>query len=146
VICRTPRHVVSLVGGLVALFGSLVPRGAILKHSAATAALFEPEARGGVKDRVRISDCRMSGTAFGTIVLHITPEEAAGGPLGPVESGDRIRLSVQQRRLDFLVAPDVLERRRASRRRPVCGWDRIVAEQVPQADEGCDLAVPRAGG
>src|ERR1700739_4550147 len=59
-------------------------------------------ARPGVKDMVRISDCRMSGTAFGTIVLHITPEAAAGGPLGLVESGDRIRLSVKDRSLDLL--------------------------------------------
>ena len=60
-------------------------------------------ARAGVKDMVRMSDCRMSGTAFGTIVLHITPEAAAGGPLGLVESGDRIRLSVKDRSLDLLV-------------------------------------------
>ena len=96
-----------------------------------------------------MSDCRMSGTAFGTIVLHITPEAAAGGPLGLVESGDRIRLSVRERRLDLLVAPDVLEGRRAAWRPPMKaqrGWDRIIAEQVLQADEGCDLAVLRAGG
>jgi dihydroxy-acid dehydratase len=98
---------------------------------------------------VRVSDCRMSGTAFGTIVLHITPEAAAGGPLGLVESGDRIRLSVKERRLDLLVASDVLERRRALWRPPAKaarGWDRIVADQVLQADEGCDLAVLRPAG
>ena len=61
-----------------------------------------------------MSDCRMSGTAFGTIVLHITPEAAAGGPLGLVESGDRIRLSVQQRSLDLLVPAEELEKRRAA--------------------------------
>jgi dihydroxy-acid dehydratase len=200
---RARDEPVSPVGGLVALFGSLAPRGAILKRSAATAELFETEARAlvfdgledlanridepsldvteqdilvlknagsltpagmpeagylpipqklaraGVKDMVRMSDCRMSGTAFGTIVLHITPEAAAGGPLGLVESGDRIRLSVKQRRLDLLVADDVLSRRRAAWHppaKPVRGWDRIVAEQVLQADEGCDLAVLRAGG
>jgi dihydroxy-acid dehydratase len=106
-------------------------------------------ARAGVKDMVRMSDCRMSGTAFGTIVLHITPEAAAGGPLGLVESGDRIRLSVQERRLDLLVAQDVLDRRRVAWRPPAKaarGWDRIIAEQVLQADEGCDLAVLRAEG
>ena len=106
-------------------------------------------ARAGVKDMVRMSDCRMSGTAFGTIVLHITPEAAAGGPLALVESGDRIRLSVKDRRLDLLVAQDVLDRRRTAWRapeKPARGWDRIVAEQVLQADEGCDLAVLRAGG
>ena len=71
-------------------------------------------ARAGVKDMVRMSDCRMSGTAFGTIVLHITPEAAAGGPLGLVESGDRIRLSVARRSLDLLVDEAVLARRRAA--------------------------------
>ena len=135
-------------GGLVALFGSLAPRGAIFKRSAATPELFEREgravvfesladlaarvdsddldicaedfmvlknagprsesgmpeagylpipsklARAGVKDMVRISDARMSGTAFGTIVLHVTPEAAVGGPLALVQNGDRIRLSV----------------------------------------------------
>src|SRR5215212_7405235 len=60
-------------------------------------------ARAGVKDMVRMSDCRMSGTAFGTIVLHIAPEAAAGGPLALVETGDRVRLSVRDRRLDLLV-------------------------------------------
>jgi len=102
-----------------------------------------------VKDMVRMSDCRMSGTAFGTIVLHIAPEAAAGGPLGLVESGDRIRLSVRERGLDLLVGEAVLARRRAAWRapaRPDRGWDRIVADQVLQADEGCDLAVLRAQG
>jgi dihydroxy-acid dehydratase len=106
-------------------------------------------ARAGVKDMVRMSDCRMSGTAFGTIVLHITPEAAAGGPLALVESGDRIRMSVARRSLDLLVDDAVLARRRAAWRAPAMprrGWDRIVAEQVLQADEGCDLAVLRAGG
>ena len=70
---------------------------------------------------VRMSNCRMSGTAFGTIVLHITPEAAAGGSLGLVESGGRIRLSVKERRLDLLVAPDVLELRRAAWRPPASG-------------------------
>ncbi len=106
-------------------------------------------ARAGVKDMVRMSDCRMSGTAFGTIVLHITPEAAAGGPLALVETGDRIRLSVKQRRLDLLVDERELGRRRARWRKPAKparGWDRIIAEQVLQADEGCDLAVLRHGG
>ncbi len=106
-------------------------------------------ARAGVKDMVRMSDCRMSGTAFGTIVLHITPEAAAGGPLGLVESGDRIRLSVKDRSLDLLVPDAELERRRAAWKppaKPKRGWDRLVAEQVLQADEGCDLAVLRAEG
>jgi dihydroxy-acid dehydratase len=98
---------------------------------------------------VRMSDCRMSGTAFGTIVLHITPEAAAGGPLGLVQSGDRIRLSVAARSLDLLVPAEELERRRAIWAPPVKpkrGWDRLIADQVLQADEGCDLAVLRAEG
>ena len=103
-------------------------------------------ARAGVKDMVRMSDCRMSGTAFGTIVLHIAPEAAAGGPLALVETGDRIRLSVRDRRLDLLVDESTLAARRAAWHPPAIparGWDRIVAEQVLQADEGCDLAVLR---
>ena len=91
--------------------GSLTPAG---MPEAGYLPIPQKLARAGVKDMVRMSDCRMSGTAFGTIVLHITPEAAAGGPLGLVESGDRIRLSVKERRLDLLVAADVLERRRAA--------------------------------
>ncbi len=195
---RAFNEPVSPVGGIVALFGSLAPRGAILKRSAATPSLFETEARAvvfdgledlanriddpdldvtnadilvlknagsltpagmpeagylpipsklaraGIKDMVRMSDCRMSGTAFGTIVLHITPEAAAGGPLGLVESGDRIRLSVKQRSLDLLVDEATIAKRRAAWMpppKPGRGWDRLIAEQVLQADEGCDLAI-----
>ena len=187
-------------GGLVALFGSLAPRGAILKRSAADKSLFEKEGRAvvftsledmakrvddpelditaddfmvlqnagptsasgmpeagylpipkklsskGVKDMVRISDARMSGTAFGTIVLHVTPEAAAGGPLAFVRNGDRIRLSVKERRIDLLVDDAELARRKAegpfTQRDPATlrGYDRLYAEQVLQADEGCDFA------
>jgi dihydroxy-acid dehydratase len=197
---RAFNEPVSPVGGIVSLFGSLAPRGAILKRSAATPSLFETEARAvvfdgledlanriddpaldvtkddilvlknagsltpagmpeagylpipsrlaraGIKDMVRMSDCRMSGTAFGTIVLHITPEAAAGGPLGLVESGDRIRLSVKQRSLDLLVDEATIAKRRAKWApppKPGRGWDRLIAEQVLQADEGCDLAIMR---
>ena len=198
---RAFNEPVSPVGGIVSLFGSLAPRGAILKRSAATPSLFETEARAvvfdgledlanriddpaldvtdkdilvlknagsltpagmpeagylpipsklartGLKDMVRMSDCRMSGTAFGTIVLHITPEAAAGGPLALVESGDRIRLSVKQRSLDLLVDDATLAKRRAAwvpPPKPGRGWDRLIAEQVLQPDEGCDLAILRA--
>jgi dihydroxy-acid dehydratase len=194
---------VSPVGGLVALFGSLAPDGAILKRSAATPALFETEARcmvfdgladlaeriddpdldvlptdililknagpltpagmpeagylpipkklarAGVKDMVRMSDCRMSGTAFGTIVLHIAPEAAAGGPLGLVETGDRVRLSVKDRRLDLLVEEAELARRRAAwtpPAKPKRGWDKLMFEQVLQAPEGADMAFLRPEG
>ena len=105
--------------------------------------------RAGVKDMVRMSDCRMSGTAFGTIVLHITPEAAAGGPLALVESGDRIRPSVVDRSLDLLVPAKELDRRRALRTapaKPKRGWDRLIHEQVLQAGEGCDLAMLRKEG
>ena len=99
-------------------------------------------ARSGVKDMIRISDCRMSGTAFGTIVLHVTPEAAAGGPLALVETGDRIRLSVHHRRLDLLVDDHILAKRKEAWRAPatpVRGWDRLVNEHILQSDEGCDL-------
>jgi len=70
-------------------------------------------ARQGVKDMVRISDARMSGTAFGTIVLHVTPEASTGGPLALVRTGDRIRLSAREKRIDLLVDAGEMERRRA---------------------------------
>jgi dihydroxy-acid dehydratase len=184
------------VGGLVALFGSLAPDGAILKRSAADARLFEtegravvfdsledlaarideptldvtptdflvlknagpkgapgmPEAgylpipaklsRAGVTDMVRISDARMSGTAFGTIVLHVIPEASVGGPLAHVRSGDRIRLSVKERRLDLLVDPAELARRAAGAAAavpPARGYRRLYADHVLQADLGCDF-------
>src|SRR6185503_19145258 len=172
-VVREFKNPISPVGGLVGLFGSLAPNGAILKRSAADPKLFEKEgraivfsslddlsariddpnldvtaddflvlqnagpksgyampeagylpipsklARVGVKDMVRMSDARMSGTAYGTIVLHISPESAAGGPLALVKNGDRIRLSVAGRRLDLLVDDAELARRRAAWTAPV---------------------------
>ena len=106
-------------------------------------------ARQGVKDLVRISDCRMSGTAFGTIVLHVAPEAAVGGPLALARSGDRIRLSVQDRRLDLLVDEAEMAARRAAwtpAPAPARGWDRLVHEQVTQAPLGADLAFLRPPG
>jgi len=195
-VIRSAREPFQPVGGLVALFGSLAPGGAILKRSAADSRLFEtegravvfdsledlaarideptldvtrtdflvlknagprgapgmPEAgylpiptklsRAGVTDMVRISDARMSGTAFGTIVLHVTPEAAVGGPLAHVHHGDRIRLSVKERRLDLLVDPADLARRAAGAptvSTPVRGYRRLYAEHVLQADHGCDF-------
>jgi dihydroxy-acid dehydratase len=185
-------------GGLVALFGNLAPRGAILKRAAADAGLLEHEGRAvvfssladlaqriddqaldvvpddilvlqnagphspaampeagylpiprklaqsGVKDMIRISDARMSGTAFGTIVLHVTPDSAAGGPLGLVRTGDRIRLSVKTRRIDLLVEDAELRARAAaakpSAEQPERGYAKLYAEQILGADEGCDFA------
>lgn len=185
-------------GGLVALFGNLAPRGAILKRSAANPDLFEKEgravvfasledlahridsddldvtaddflvlqnagptsdaampeagylpipaklARAGVKDMVRMSDARMSGTAYGTIVLHITPDAASGGPLALVRNGDRIRLSVAHRTLELLVPEAELERRRAALpvRAEVTakrGYAQLYEREILQADEGCDF-------
>ena len=106
-------------------------------------------ARAGVKDMVRISDCRMSGTAFGTIVLHVAPEAAVGGPLALAQTGDRIRLSVKDRRLDLLVDEATLAQRRAAWTplpAPARGWDRLVHEQVTQAPLGADLAFLRPPG
>lgn len=106
-------------------------------------------ARQGVKDMVRMSDCRMSGTAYGTVVLHIAPEAAAGGPLALVETGDRVRLSLKERRLDLLVPEAEMARRRAAWTappKPRRGWDRLVHEQVTQAPQGADLRFLRPDG
>jgi dihydroxy-acid dehydratase len=107
-------------------------------------------ARRGVKDMVRISDGRMSGTASGTIVLHVTPESALGGPLAVVESGDRIRLSVSQRSLQLLVDDQEIERRRAAlppaspREADQRGYRNLFLRTVTQADKGCDFDFLRA--
>ena len=97
----------------------------------------------GVRDMVRLSDARMSGTAFGTVVVHVTPESAVGGPLGAVRDGDRIRLDVPRRRLDLLVEEREVQRRlsEAPPRRPVHrrGYAKMYAEHVMQADRGCDF-------
>src|SRR5262245_52858934 len=188
-------------GGLVALFGNLAPKGAILKRSAADAKLFEHEGRvvvfssladlaarvddpaldvapndilvlqnagpnapeampeagylpipkklaqGGVKDMVRVSDARMSGTAFGTIVLHVTPDSASGGPLGLVRNGDRVRLSVKARKIELLVDEAELKRRAAGatlvREKPARGYAKLYAQEILGADEGCDFAFLR---
>ncbi len=184
-------------GGLVALFGSLAPNGAILKRAAADPKLFEIEgravvfssledlsrriddpdldvtpndflvlqnagplsesgmpesgylpipqklARAGVKDMVRISDARMSGTAYGTVVLHVSPDAASGGPLSLVRNGDFIRLSVKNRRLDLLVDDAELAVRRENipptAANPLRGYARLYRREVLQANQGCDF-------
>ncbi|MCP8940235.1 dihydroxy-acid dehydratase [Alsobacter sp. SYSU M60028] len=109
-------------------------------------------AREGVKDMVRISDARMSGTAFGTIVLHIAPEAAVGGPLALVRDGDRIRLDVEARTIDLLVDEAELARRREEwtprppRPAENRGYARLFRDHVLQADEGCDFDLLRARG
>jgi dihydroxy-acid dehydratase len=96
----------------------------------------------GVTDMVRVSDGRMSGTAYGTVVLHVSPEAAVGGPLGLVRDGDMIELSVRERRIDLLVDEAELSRRRAVWRppeKPPRGYRRLFVEHVLQAPEGCDF-------
>jgi dihydroxy-acid dehydratase len=97
----------------------------------------------GVRDMVRISDARMSGTAFGTTVLHVAPESTLGGPLALVETGDRITLDVPSRTLTLHVSDEELELRRKKWRAPepvaTRGWSRLYIDHVMQADTGCDL-------
>jgi dihydroxy-acid dehydratase len=99
----------------------------------------------GVRDMVRICDGRMSGTAYGTVVLHVAPEAAAGGPLGLVRTGDVIELDVAARRLDVDIAPGELRRREppaaavAGYAAPARGWERLYVDHVLQADQGADL-------
>ncbi|MFZ9506793.1 MAG: IlvD/Edd family dehydratase [Burkholderiaceae bacterium] len=194
-------------GGIAVLRGNLAPGGAIIKQSAASAALMEHEGRAfvfedaadlaarvdrddldvapgdvlvlrnigpkgapgmpeagafpiprkllrqGVKDAVRISDGRMSGTAFGTVVLHVTPESAVGGPLSLVRTGDRIRLSVAQRTLELLVSAEELAQRAAGLKQTVPtaprGYRQLFLKTVTQADQGVDfdfLAEPQSRG
>jgi dihydroxyacid dehydratase/phosphogluconate dehydratase len=99
--------------------------------------------RQGVRDMVRISDARMSGTGFGTVILHAAPEAAIGGPLALVRTGDRIRLDTAGRRLDLLVGDEELEARRRAwvPRVPgdVRGYRGLYVRTVLQADRGCDL-------
>jgi dihydroxy-acid dehydratase len=103
-------------------------------------------ARAGVKDMVRISDARMSGTAFGTIILHVSPESAIGGPLGLIRSGDEIRLSVKERRVDVLVSDQELEKRRRDtqpRQTPTRGYAKLYADSVLGPELGCDFSFLR---
>jgi len=184
-------------GGIAYLKGNLAPGGAIIKQSAASAALMEHEGRAvvfenledlaqriddlnldvqpddvlvlknigplggpgmpeagyipipkklalqGVKDMVRISDGRMSGTAFGTIVLHVMPESALGGPLACVQNGDRIRLSVKHREISLLISAHALAQRMKAvpKVRPSAerGYRKLFLQSVTQADQGVDF-------
>jgi len=205
-VIRPRNSPIKAEGAMAVLHGNLAPRGAVIKHSAASpkllqhtgrAVVFEsvedmtlrvddpaldvgpddvlvlrnagpkgapgmPEAgylpiptkllRTGVKDMVRISDARMSGTAFGTIVLHITPESAVGGPLALVKTGDTIRLDVAKRSIDLLVDATELEKRRATleiRQTPDWakrGYAHLFNKTILQADEGCDFDFMRRQG
>ena len=99
-------------------------------------------ARQGVKDMVRISDARMSGTAFGTVVLHVAPESAIGGPLAAVRNGDRIRLSVAKKSIELLVSAEEIQKRLAEHVRPDApsrGYAALYHKSVTQAPDGCDF-------
>ena len=99
-------------------------------------------AQQGVKDMVRISDARMSGTAFGTVVLHVAPESSIGGPLAAVRNGDRIRLSVADKRIDLLVSEQELKQRLAAHvppQGPARGYAALYHKSVTQAPQGCDF-------
>jgi dihydroxyacid dehydratase/phosphogluconate dehydratase len=99
----------------------------------------------GVRDMVRICDGRMSGTAYGTVVLHVAPEAAAGGPLGLIRTGDVVELDVAARRLDVDVPEEELRRRELPAAAvegyaaPARGWQRLYVDHVLQADRGADL-------
>ncbi|MEM7316706.1 MAG: dihydroxy-acid dehydratase, partial [Planctomycetota bacterium] len=97
----------------------------------------------GVRDMVRISDARMSGTSYGTCVLHVSPESHVGGPLALVETGDEIELDVEARRLELLVSEEELARRKAAWKKPAPRYDRgygmLFEKHVTQAHEGCDF-------
>ncbi len=124
----------------------------VLKHAGPRSPSGMPEAgylpipkklaQAGVKDMVRISDARMSGTAYGTVVLHVTPDAASGGALALVQSGDRIALSVSRRSLVLKVDDAELARRRTALTpayRPERGYARLYADHITQADTGCDF-------
>jgi dihydroxy-acid dehydratase len=127
----------------VLVLKNIGPKGAPGMPEAGYIPLPRKLARQGVKDMVRISDGRMSGTAFGTIVLHVTPESAIGGPLAHVRNGDRIRLSVTKREISLLVSDAELARR--AKEEPVRvptaerGYRKLFLENVTQADQGVDF-------
>ena len=184
-------------GGTLILYGNLAPRGAVIKHTAASPHLLQhrgpayvfdshermlsdlmrddlpvdentvlvlknggphggpgfPEwghipmptglLKHGIKDMVRISDARMSGTSFGTVVLHITPESAVGGPLAAVRTGDEIVLDAAGRRIDVNLPDAEIARRLSEFVRPkphyTRGYGKLFLEHVTQADQGCDF-------
>ncbi|HSF22096.1 MAG TPA: dihydroxy-acid dehydratase, partial [Burkholderiales bacterium] len=143
-----------VAAGDVLVLKSAGPKGAPGMPEAGYIPIPKKLAQKGVKDMVRISDARMSGTAFGSIVLHVTPESAAGGPLALVRNGDRIRLDVPARKLELLVGKAELDTRRKKWKKPAAraedrrGYRKLFLESVTQADRGCDFdflaAEPRA--
>jgi dihydroxyacid dehydratase/phosphogluconate dehydratase len=97
----------------------------------------------GIRDMVRISDARMSGTSYGTCVLHVSPESFVGGPLALVRDGDQIQLDVANRKLEMLVSKEELAARRAAWQKPPArygrGYGALYEERVTQAHKGCDF-------
>ncbi|MGH8642206.1 MAG: IlvD/Edd family dehydratase [Burkholderiales bacterium] len=134
-----------VAAGDVLVLKNAGPRGAPGMPEAGYIPIPKKLAQKGVKDMVRISDARMSGTAFGAIVLHVTPESAAGGPLALVQNGDRIQLDVPARKLELLVGKAELEARRKKWRKPsprkedARGYRKLFMQSVTQADRGCDF-------
>ena len=134
-----------VAAGDVLVLKSAGPKGAPGMPEAGYIPIPKKLAQQGVKDMVRISDARMSGTAFGSIVLHVTPESAAGGPRALVKNGDRIRLDVPARRLELKVSAAELAKRRKSWRAPQPrpedkrGYRKLFLSSVTQADRGCDF-------
>ena len=132
----------------VLVLKSIGPKGAPGMPEAGYLPIPRKLARQGVKDMVRISDGRMSGTGYGTIVLHVTPESAVGGPLAYVRNGDRIRLSVKERSIALLVSDEDLARRAAesaSLEAPKAerGYKKLFLENVTQSDQGVDFGFLR---
>ena len=196
-VIRTLENPISNEGGLAALYGSLAPRGAIIKPTAASESLLTHKGRAvvfnnhhemdseiddpsldihpddilvmrnsgpiggpgmpewgflplpkkilamGVRDMVRLSDARMSGTAFGTVIVHVTPESASGGPLGAVKTGDEISLDVPNRKLDLCVSDREIQRRLSENtnvnKSETRGYKWMYSQHVLQSDEGCDF-------
>ncbi|MFY9512025.1 MAG: IlvD/Edd family dehydratase [Rubrivivax sp.] len=145
---RVDSDDLDVVPGDVLVLKNIGPKGAPGMPEAGAFPIPRKLLRQGVKDAVRISDGRMSGTAFGTVVLHVTPEAAVGGPLAHVHNGDRIRLSVSRRELVLLVDDAELARRAAAS--PVVppsaerGYRRLYLQHVLQADQGVDFDFLRA--
>ncbi len=202
-VIRTPKNALQQEGGVAVLRGSLAPKGAVIKHSAASphllrhtgpalvfdsyadlkARLDDPDLpvtpdsvlvlrsagpqggpgmpewgmmplpqkmlKAGMRDMVRVSDARMSGTSYGTCVLHVAPESHIGGPLAFVRDGDMITLDVAARRIDLNVDAAEMERRRATwvqpERKYGRGWTALHLDHVSQADDGCDFDFLEAG-
>jgi dihydroxy-acid dehydratase len=161
-VIHTPDDPMQAEGGLIVLRGNLAPDGAVIKSTAADLILRNSGPQGGpgmpewgmlpipkkllkqgVRDMVRISDARMSGTSYGTCVLHVAPESWIGGPLALVKTGDIVELDVPARKLNLKVSDEELQKRRAAwrpkSRKFERGYGKLFSEHIRQANEGCDF-------